>query len=219
MEQEIQEVTEAMIVTKRRLDEARENERSAQAQLSESIARWGRKKGLMGKDNAKSPWRAVTRAVNDVYELSTVTRGREMIAKPEDDKVSFPVHYLKDEDGVMRTQIRIESITEMHNNSKVTFNMSESLLAMQQQRSGSLFPSVVAAANEEQGTNGSALHLTDSQASIQSTNSDLESLMQTLSGGSLTAPEAKKRTPVLDKIDKQAEEYENEADVVRASVW
>ena len=88
---------------------------------------------------------------------------------------------------------------------------------MQQQRSGSLFPSVVAAANEEQGTNGSALHLTDSQASIQSTNSDLESLMQTLSGGSLTAPEAKKRTPVLDKIDKQAEEYENEADVVRAT--
>jgi hypothetical protein len=217
MEQEIQEVTEAMIVTKRRLDEARENERSAQAQLSESIARWGRKKGLMGKDNAKSPWRAVTRAVNDVYELSTVTRGREMIAKPEDDKVSFPVHYLKDEDGVMRTQLSMESITEMHNNSKVTFNMSESLLAMQQQRSGSLFPSVVAAANEEQGTNGSALHLTDSQASIQSTNSDLESLMQTLSGGSLTAPEAKKRTPVLDKIDKQAEEYENEADVVRAT--
>ena len=217
MEQEIQEVTEAMIVTKRRLDEARENERSAQAQLSESIARWGRKKGLMGKDNAKSPWRSVTRAVNDVYELSTVTRGREMIAKPEDDKVSFPVHYLKDEDGVMRTQLSMESITEMHNNSKVTFNMSESLLAMQQQRSGSLFPSVVAAANEEQGTNGSALHLTDSQASIQSTNSDLESLMQTLSGGSLTAPEAKKRTPVLDKIDKQAEEYENEADVVRAT--
>lgn len=217
MEQEIQEVTEAMIVTKRRLDEARENERSAQAQLSESIARWGRKKGLMGKDNAKSPWRAVTRAVSDVYELSTVTRGREMIAKPEDDKVSFPVHYLKDEDGVMRTELSMESITEMHNNSKVSFNMSESLLAMQQQRSGSLYPSVVAAANEEQGANVSALHLTDSQASVQSTNSDLESLMQTLSGGSLTAPEAKKRTPVLDKIDKQAEEYENEADVVRAT--
>ena len=217
MEQEIQEVTEAMIVTKRRLDEAREHERSAQAQLSESIARWGRKKGLMGKDNAKSPWRAVTRAVSDVYELSTVTRGREMIAKPEDDKVSFPVHYLKDEDGVMRTELSMESITEMHNNSKVSFNMSESLLAMQQQRSGSLFPSVVAAANEEQGANVSALHLTDSQASVQSTNSDLESLMQTLSGGSLTAPEAKKRTPVLDKIDKQAEEYENEADVVRAT--
>jgi hypothetical protein len=217
MEQEIQEVTEAMIVTKRRLDEAREHERSAQAQLSESIARWGRKKGLMGKDNAKSPWRAVTRAVSDVYELSTVTRGREMIAKPEDDKVSFPVHYLKDEDGVMRTELSMESITEMHNNSKVSFNMSESLLAMQQQRSGSLYPSVVAAANEEQGANVSALHLTDSQASVQSTNSDLESLMQTLSGGSLTAPEAKKRTPVLDKIDKQAEEYENEADVVRAT--
>jgi len=90
--------------------------------------------------------------VNDVHELSTVIRGREMIAKPEDDKVPFPVHYLKDEDGVMK-----------------------------------------------------------------STNSDLESLMQTLSGGSLTAPEAKKRTPVLDKIDKQAEEYENEADVVRAT--
>ena len=217
MEQEIQEVTEAMIVTKRRLDEAREHERSAQAQLSESIARWGRKKGLMGKDNAKSPWRAVTRAVNDVHELSTVIRGREMIAKPEDDKVSFPVHYLKDEDGVMRTELSMESITEMHNNSKVSFNMSESLLAMQQQRSGSLYPSVVAAANEEQGANVSALHLTDSQASVQSTNSDLESLMQTLSGGSLTAPEAKKRTPVLDKIDKQAEEYENEADVVRAT--
>ena len=152
MEQEIREVNEAMIVTKRRLEEARQNERSAQAQLSESIARWGKKKALMGKDNAKSPWRAVTRAVNDVHELSTVIRGREMIAKPEDDKVPFPVHYLKDEDGVMK-----------------------------------------------------------------STNSDLESLMQTLSGGSLTAPEAKKRTPVLDKIDKQAEEYENEADVVRAT--
>jgi len=152
MEQEIQEVNEAMIVTKRRLEEARQNERSAQERLSESIARWGKKKALMGKDNAKSPWRAVTRAVNDVHELSTVIRGREMIAKPEDDKVPFPVHYLKDEDGVMK-----------------------------------------------------------------STNSDLESLMQTLSGGSLTAPEAKKRTPVLDKIDKQAEEYENEADVVRAT--
>ena len=52
-----------------------------------------------------------------------------------------------------------------------------------------------------------ALHLTDSQRHTIH-RSDLESLMQTLSGGSLTAPEAKKRT-VLDKIDKQAEEYEN----------
>ena len=230
MEQEIQEVNEAMIVTKRRLEEARQNERSAQAQLSESIARWGKKKALMGKDNAKSPWRAVTRAVNDVHELSTVIRGREMIAKPEDDKVPFPVHYLKDEDGVMKTQMSMESIPEMHN-SKVSFNMSESLLhrsfsnnisnnnaTQQHYQSGS--PSTTtttAAANGEQGVEGSMLRQTDSQASIASTNSDLESLMQTLSGGSLTAPEAKKRTPVLDKIDKQAEEYENEADVVRAT--
>jgi hypothetical protein len=230
MEQEIQEVNEAMIVTKRRLEEARQNERSAQAQLSESIARWGKKKALMGKDNAKSPWRAVTRAVNDVHELSTVIRGREMIAKPEDDKVPFPVHYLKDEDGVMKTQMSMESIPEMHNNSKVSFNMSESLLhrslsnnisnnnaTQQHYQSGSPSTTAAAAANGEQGVGGSMLRQTDSQASIASTNSDLESLMQTLSGGSLTAPEAKKRTPVLDKIDKQAEEYENEADVVRAT--
>ena len=232
MEQEIREVNEAMIVTKRRLEEARQNERSAQAQLSESIARWGKKKALMGKDNAKSPCRAVTRAVNDVHELSTVIRGREMIAKPEDDKVPFPVHYLKDEDGVMKTQMSMESIPEMHNNSKVSFNMSESLLhrsfsnnisnnnaTQQHYQSGSpsTTAAAAAAANGEQGVGGSMLRQTDSQASIASTNSDLESLMQTLSGGSLTAPEAKKRTPVLDKIDKQAEEYENEADVVRAT--
>jgi len=230
MEQEIREVNEAMIVTKRRLEEARQNERSAQAQLSESIARWGKKKALMGKDNAKSPWRAVTRAVNDVHELSTVIRGREMIAKPEDDKVPFPVHYLKDEDGVMKTQMSMESIPEMHTNSKVSFNMSESPLhrsfsnnisnnnaTQQHYQSGSPSTTAAAAANGEQGVGGSMLRQTDSQASIASTNSDLESLMQTLSGGSLTAPEAKKRTPVLDKIDKQAEEYENEADVVRAT--
>ncbi len=231
MEQEIQEVKEAMIVTKRRLEEAREHERSAQAQLSESIAKWGKKKALMGKDNAKSPWRAVTRAVNDVHDLSTVIRGREMIAKPEDDKVPFPVHYLKDEDGVMKTQLSMESIPEMHNNSKVSFNISESLLhrsisnnsnnaliAMQQQlQSGSPSAAAAAAANGEQGVNGLTLRQTDSQASIASTNSDLENLMQTLSGGSLTAPEAKKRATVLDKIDKQAVEFENEADVVRAT--
>ena len=231
MEQEIQEVNEAMIVTKRRLEEAREHERSAQAQLSESIAKWGKKKALMGKDNAKSPWRAVTRAVNDVHDLSTVIRGREMIAKPEDDKVPFPVHYLKDEDGVMKTQLSMESIPEMHNNSKVSFNISESLLhrsisnnsnnaliAMQQQlQSGSPSAAAAAAANGEQGVNGLTLRQTDSQASIASTNSDLENLMQTLSGGSLTAPEAKKRATVLDKIDKQAVEFENEADVVRAT--
>ena len=225
MEQEIQEVNEAMIVTKRRLEEAREHERSAQAQLSESIAKWGKKKALMGKDNAKSPWRAVTRAVNDVHDLSTVIRGREMIAKPEDDKVPFPVHYLKDEDGVMKTRLSMESIPEMHNNSDVSFNISESLLhrsmsnnsnnallAMQQQlQSGS--PSAAAAA----AANGETLRQTDSQASIASTNSDLENLMQTLSGGSLTAPEAKKRATVLDTIDKQAVEFKNEADVVRAT--
>lgn len=230
MEQEIQEVNEAMIVTKRRLEEAREHERSAQAQLSESIAKWGKKKALMGKDNAKSPWRAVTRAVNDVHDLSTVIRGREMIAKPEDDKVPFPVHYLKDEDGVMKTQLSMESIPEMHNNSKVSFNISESLLhrsisnnsnkdllAMQQLQSGSSSAAAAAAASGEQGVNGLTLRQTDSQASIASTNSDLENLMQTLSGGSLTAPEAKKRATVLDKIDKQAVEFENEADVVRAT--
>jgi hypothetical protein len=230
MEQEIQEVNEAMIVTKRRLEEAREHERSAQAQLSESIAKWGKKKALMGKDNAKSPWRAVTRAVNDVHDLSTVIRGREMIAKPEDDKVSFPVHYLKDEDGVMKTQLSMESIPEMHNNSKVSFNISESLLhrsisnnsnndllAMQQLQSGSSSPAAAAAASGEQGVNGLTLQQTDSQASIASTNSDLENLMQTLSGGSLTAPEAKKRATVLDTIDKQAVEFKNEADVVRAT--
>ena len=73
---------------------------------------------------------------------------------------------------------------------------------------------MVAAGEESKAQMVPALHLTDSQASIQSTNSDRKSL-QTLSGGSLTAPEAKKRTPVLDKIDKQA--GTNEADVVRAA--
>jgi hypothetical protein len=88
---------------------------------------------------------------------------------------------------------------------------------MQQLQSGSSSAAAAAAASGEQGVNGLTLQQTDSQASIASTNSDLENLMQTLSGGSLTAPEAKKRATVLDTIDKQAVEFKNEADVVRAT--
>lgn len=95
--------------------------------------------------------------------------------------------------------------------------LPRALLAMQQLQGGSSSAAAAAAASGEQGVNGLTLQQTDSQASIASTNSDLENLMQTLSGGSLTAPEAKKRATVLDTIDKQAVEFKNEADVVRAT--
>ena len=176
MEHEITEVKDAMIVTKRRLEEASEQERIVQAELSEAIEKWGKKKALMSKDNKNSPWNAVTRAVNDVHELSTVIRGREMIANPVDEKVSFPVHSLNNEDGSNITTDAVSS-DDVH---QLRHNATE-------------------------------------VGSIASTNSDLESLMRTLSGGSFTAPEAVRRTPVLDKIHNAAERYENEADVVRAT--